>query len=410
LRADAILKLIPAMSASSPAFAVPRAVERLRTGAVTLGLLSLGHFFVDLYSGSLGVLQPFLIERLGLTLAQAGLLGGLLVFSSSVTQPLYGFLSDRYRTPLFSALGPAVAGVFILSGALAPAYGPALALMALGGAGVSAFHPQASSWAAAGMASHRARWMAVFISAGTLGIAVAPVFFKEFITRFGFERLVWAAVPGVLVSAACIAVVRPPAGEQKEARGFDLKPLRTAWRTLAILYFGVFFRSAVQVVFAQFLVLYLSRERGFSLHQAAYVLTAYLTAGAVGGILGGQLSAWFGPKRVIAHSFLWSAPLMSVFFLTDSSWGVIFLVAGGLVLLFTIPVNVTVAQRLVPEQAGTVSALLMGFAWGAAGMVFVPLTGWLADRTSLHAALASLLVFPVLGWLLSRRLPEDLAE
>lgn len=398
------------MSATAPPMPAVQAVARLRTGAATLALLSLGHFMVDLYSGSLGVLQPFIVGRLGLTLAQAGVLGGLLVFSSSVTQPLYGFLSDRYRTPLFSGLGPAVAGLFILSGALAPAYGWALALMAVGGAGVSAFHPQASSWAAAGMASHRARWMAVFISAGTLGIAVAPVFFKEFIARFGIGRLVWAAAPGVVVSAACLVLVRAPVDGQGGRRGFDLRPLRTVWRTLAVLYFGVFFRSAVQVAFAQFLVLYLSRERGFSLHGAAYVLTAYLTAGALGGVVGGQLSAWFGPKRVIAHSFLWSAPLMSVFFLTRAPWGVAFLVAGGLVLLFTIPVNVTVAQRLVPEQAATVSALLMGFAWGAAGIVFVPLTGWLADRTSLHAALAALLVFPVLGWLLSRRLPEDLAE
>lgn len=398
------------MSASAPALPVVRTLSRLRSGAMTLVLLSLGHFFVDLYSGSLGVLQPLIVERLGLTLAQAGLLGGLLVFSSSVTQPLYGFLSDRYRTPLFSALGPAVAGLFILSGALAPSYALALALMALGGAGVSAFHPQASSWAAAGMASHRARWMAVFISAGTLGIAAAPAFFKEFLSWFGPARLLWAALPGVLVSAACLALVRPPAADEAPRRGFDWPALRAVRRPLAILYFGVFFRSAVQVVFAQFLVLYLSRERGYSLHQAAYVLTAYLAAGALGGMAGGQLSAWLGPKRVIQHSFLWSAPLMSVFFLTSSPWGAVFLVAGGLVLLFTIPVNVTVAQRLVPSQAGTVSALLMGFAWGAAGMIFVPLTGWLADRTSLHTALASLLVFPVLGYWLSRRLPEDLAE
>jgi FSR family fosmidomycin resistance protein-like MFS transporter len=375
-----------------------------------LALLSLGHFAVDLYSGSLGVLQPLIVERLGLTLAQAGLLGGLLVFSSSVTQPLYGFLSDRYRTPLFSGLGPAVAGLFILAGALAPSYGAALALMLVGGAGVSAFHPQASSWAAAGMASHRARWMAVFISSGTLGIAVAPVFFKEFLAWFGPSRLLWAALPGALVSAACLAVVRPPAAEHPGRQSFDWQALRAVRRPLTILYFGVFFRSAVQVVFAQLLVLYLSRERGYSLHEAAYILTTYLTAGALGGIAGGQLSAWLGPKRVIAHSFLWSAPLMAVFFLTQARWGVAFLVAGGLVLLFTIPVNVTVAQRLVPSQAGTVSALLMGFAWGAAGMVFVPLTGWLADRTSLHAALASLLVFPVLGYWLSRKLPEDLAE
>lgn len=398
------------MSASAPTLAATRTAAGFRSGAATLILLSLGHFFVDLYSGSLGVLQPMIVGRLGLSLAQAGLLGGILVFSSSVTQPLYGLLSDRYGTPLFSGLGPVVAGLFILSGALAPSYGWAVALMVLGGAGVSAFHPQASSWAAAGMASHRARWMAVFISAGTLGIAAAPVFFKEFLAWFGPGRLLWAALPGAVVSAASLAMVRPPAALERRARTFDWQALSAVRRPLLILYFGVFFRSAVQVVFAQFLVLYLSRERGYSLHQAAYVLTAYLAAGALGGIAGGQLSAWFGPKRVIAHSFLWSAPLMSVFFLTSSPWGVAFLVAGGLVLLFTIPVNVIVAQRLVPSQAGTVSALLMGFAWGAAGMVFVPLTGWLADHTSLHTALAALLVFPAAGYWLSRQLPEDLAE
>jgi len=403
-------KEAPAMNSSAEALPATAASSRLREGAVALVLLSLGHFLVDLYSGSLGVLQPFIVQRLGLKLAEAGLLGGVLVFSSSVTQPLYGYLSDRFRSPLFSALGPAVAGVFILSAALAPGYPAALALMVAGGAGVSAFHPQASSWAAAGMRSHRARWMAVFISSGTLGIAVAPVFFKEFIERFGIERLLLASAPGIALSLVCLATIRPPAGAHAARKSFDWPALRAVRRPLAILYWGVFFRSAVQVVFAQFLVLYLSRERGYSLHQAAYVLSAYLAAGALGGILGGQLSAMFGPKRVIMHSFLWSVPLMAVFFLTPAAWGVACLIAGGFVLLFTIPVNVTVAQRLAPTQAGTVSALLMGFAWGAAGMVFVPLTGWLADRTSLHAALASLLVFPALGFWLSRMLPEDLSE
>jgi FSR family fosmidomycin resistance protein-like MFS transporter len=86
------------------------------------------------------------------------------------------------------------------------------------------------------------------------------------------------------------------------------------------------------------------------------------------------------------------------------------LILGGLVLLFTIPINVVVAQDLVPSQAGTVSALLMGFAWGTAGMIFVPLTGWLADRTSLHTALSTLLVFPAAGFFLARWLPDNLGR
>jgi hypothetical protein len=40
-------------------------------------------------------------------------------------------------------------------------------------------------------------------------------------------------------------------------------------------------------------------------------------------------------------------------------------------------------------------------------MVFIPLTGWLAELTSLHAAMAALLIFPVIGFVLIRRLPKE---
>jgi hypothetical protein len=59
---------------------------------VALALFSIGHFLVDIYSGSMGIFQPLLLNRLGISLTQAGLLGGLLAFSASITQPLYGYL------------------------------------------------------------------------------------------------------------------------------------------------------------------------------------------------------------------------------------------------------------------------------------------------------------------------------
>jgi FSR family fosmidomycin resistance protein-like MFS transporter len=394
----------------SPAQALPLAPAppRLAPAIWTVLLFSLGHFFVDLYGGSLGVLQPFLVDRFRLSLTQAGVIGGLLVFSSSVTQPLYGYLSDRFPSRLFSALGPAIAGLMILGATAAPNYAFTLVMMMLGGSAISAFHPQASSWATAGMGREKATWMAVFISAGTLGVALAPAFFKEVIDRIGLPHILWAAVPGVVVSILLLLRVSQPGNTRRRSTGFDWAALRAVRRPMAILYAGVFFRSVVQVSFAQFLVLYLSRERHYSISRAAYVATAYLTAGALGGFVGGNLADRFGSKRIILHSFAWSVPLMLVFFLTDAAWGIVSLIIGGFILLFTIPVNVVVAQRLVPSQAGTVSALLMGFAWGMAGVLFIPLTGWIADHSSLHAALSSLLIFPVLGFFCTRMLPENL--
>jgi hypothetical protein len=64
------------------------------------------------------------------------------------------------------------------------------------------------------------------------------------------------------------------------------------------------------------------------------------------------------------------------------------------------------AQELIPAQAGTVSALMMGFAWGMAGMLFIPLTGWVSDTLSLQHAMGALIVAPFIGFLLALRLPK----
>src|SRR5262245_29929675 len=88
-----------------------------------LALLSSAHFFIDLYSSALGALQPLLVVRHALNLMQAGVLGGLLSFSSSVMQPLYGYISDRFGFRYLTVLAPAITGIFISSLGAAPSYG-----------------------------------------------------------------------------------------------------------------------------------------------------------------------------------------------------------------------------------------------------------------------------------------------
>ena len=99
-------------------------------------------------------------------------------------------------------------------------------------------------------------------------------------------------------------------------------------------------------------------------------------------------------------------PVLALFFLTSGPLSLIGLGLSGLALLFTLPVNVVMAQELVPSQAGTVSALMMGFAWGMAGLIFIPITGWAADHFSLHHALAALAFFPIAGIFLALKLPK----
>ncbi len=393
------------MSEAAPVAVQAAEARKKERGVLALALYSTGHLCADLYSGALGGLQPLLVSRFGLSLTDAGLLGGTLVFSSSVTQPAYGYLSDRIRTRLFSALGPAFAGLLISSLGLAPGYGWLLLMVALGGCGVAMFHPQAAECAVAGIKRNRAGAMALFVSSGTLGYALGPTYFSLVAGRLGLGRAWWAAIPGLLISIAMLALLpAPPAHARKVGASLGWRALGDARRPLVILYALVFIRSIIHITYAQFLPLYLHLERGYSLATANYMLTLYVAFGALGGIAGGHLADRFGGPKIITISMIGSVPLLTLFFLAHGWLSVVGLLAGGLVLLFTVPVNVVMAQELAPSQAGTVSALMMGFAWGMAGIVFIPLTGWAADHITLHYALMALTVFPLAGFMLSLKL------
>ena len=382
---------------------VPVAIKRM--GWATLAYLSLAHFFIDFYSNALGVFVPLLVDKLGISLTEAGFLGGLLSFSSSVTQPLYGYLSDRFRSPLFATLAPAVAGVFIASLGLAPSYGWLVALVFLGGAGVASFHPAGSSRVIANLEpAKRQQAMAVFISCGSLGLACGPSAFSYLFDTVGMPRASLAAIPGIVVTLILLFFLpkaAPAHAASKKAAKFDLSELRPVLAPLTLLYFCVFLRSLVQISFSALMPLYLHKERGYALSEASHLLSFYLAAGALGGFIGANLAQRFGGKRVIQISFLGSLPLLALFFFTTGWVASAALIGGGFMLLFTIPVNVVMAQELAPTQAGTVSALMMGASWGMAGLIGIPLIGWVGEHYTLHAALGSLVFAPLIGFVLT---------
>lgn len=397
------------MGAGSPVFTIEtKPAERISAGMMALVLYSLGHFFIDLYSSAVGAFQPVLVDRLHFSLTQAGLLGGVMVFSGSFVQPAYGYLSDRFHSRMFSALAPAVAGVFIASLGLAWNFQTAALLIFLGGVGIASFHPQASARATLGMLTNRGRWMAVFISAGSLGLAIGPLFFTGIMQSAGVRRSWLGAIPGIIVTVLLLMFMRQPEHVTARARGkFDLTELRGVWKPLAVLCALVVFRSAVQMVFGQFLPLYLHRERDFTLGQASAALSMFQIAGALGGFLGGHCSDRFGGRRVIIWSMAGGAPCLALFLFGHGAWSMAGLGLSGAVLLFTIPVNVSMAQDLAPTQAGTVSALMMGFAWGLAGLMFIPAIGMTADHLTLRVALSGLIALPILGFALAFKLPRE---
>ena len=369
-----------------------------------LALLAFAHFTIDAYSSFFSPLLPLLVDKLDLSLTQVGGLVSLAAISSSFAQPLYGWLSDRLARPWFVAFGPVVAALFMSAIGLAPSYGVLVALLMLGGMGVAAFHPEAAVLAGE-LGQRRSVAMSIFITGGTLGFSLGPMFAVWVAGRYGIEHTWIACFPGLLMAIVLLVwFSRVPARPRHVGARPALAELRPVLRPLLLLYFATVCRSAVSYGFMTFLPLDL-RAHGFALATGGYMVTAYAGLGALGGFLGGWLTERWGGRRVVIGSFLLATPLYFGYLLLPSPINLVSLVAGSFALQSSLPVNVVLGQELSPRHSSTISSLLMGAAWGLGALIVGPL-GAIADRFGLHTALLGLAGFLAVGLVCAYVLPD----
>lgn len=385
---------------------------------LTLAALCAGHFVNDAYSSILYPLLPLLEDKLHLTKAQVFWLAPLYAISSSLMQPLYGFISDRYARRFFAVFGPTITAIFVSMIGLAPSYSILILLLVAGGIGIGSFHPQAAAMAAKASGNRKRIGMAMFSALGTIGFAFGPFVITRIVARFGLEHSYYVVGLGLLMSAVlyCIcppldAPIKPPPGVAK-IKWQLLAALRAAWQPLLLLYLITVIRSGLQITTNNYMP-YLLQERGYTLPETGNVMTVFLLLGGLGGLAGGFMAERVSGRAVTLYSGLLAGPLMVAAFMTSGAVSLIFLGLGGFCLLATIPVNVVMAQELVPGQTSTVSALMMGAAWGIGALApsalnrFVPAYGF---RNILIFASAATMLSAACAFFLPREEPRHIVE
>lgn len=387
---------------------IPPPINSLRPKErVTIVSLSAAHFFNDGYSNFLGPLLPLLVTKLSLTIAQAGWLAAVSTISTSFTQPFYGYLSDRYRKVSFTIFGPLITAVFMSCIGLAPNFLVLATLLAFAGIGVASFHPQAAALVASVSSKHRGLGMSIFVSSGSFGFAVSPVFVTYAVTLLGLQRSYLIMIPGIIAVTILYFLIPKVVSSRSVPLKMSLRgSLGPVWRPLLILYLLVVLRSAVQMSFLNFLPLYFTQQ-GNDLIFGGKMAALFMFFGALGGLVGGAVSDRVGGRKIIIFSMLLTTPTLAAFLLSNGPIAMFWLALGGFILLCTLPVNVVMGQQLLPQRASMVSALMMGFAWGLAGML-VPVVGSLADHMGLGNALLALITLPIIGFVLSLFLPQEL--
>ena len=394
-----------AQAVALPAHAAAAPVDRARPNYKLLSLLALGHLVIDTNQGSLPALLPYLKTTLGLTYTATGVIVLMANITSSLIQPLFGFLADktarRWLLPLsvfLSSLGLALSGV-------APSYYAVLALVMISGFGVAAYHPEGYRTATQVAGERKATGVSIFSTGGNIGIAIGPPLITILLTSFGMPGTLGMLLPGLLMAGLLMAVLpglsRPlPA----RAQGAALAP-KTMVGAMSLLVLVITVRSLTGIGFTTYVPFYYLEVLKGDPSMVGTLLAVFLGAGAAGTLIAGPISDRIGHRRYMVSVFFLASPLAVAFLLVSGVWTFVLLAVLGFVLVSTFTVSVVLGQAYMPRNLGMASGLIVGFAIGAGGVGATAL-GWVADHWGLSSALWISALMPILGCALSLMLPE----
>lgn len=402
-----------------------------------LWLLVSTHVANDFYAGAVAALLPFLVLEqrydyaavAGITLAATSL--------SSVAQPAFGILSDRFpsRWLILAGLSLAATGI-ALSGLVSGSYWLTWVVIAVSGIGIAAYHPAATMAAReAGGGSNRS--MSVFSVGGTVGVALAPTGVLLTVGVFGLAGTPLLAIPAAVMlvvyavrmrtvrmhathvadSPAAPGIPRDEVAEASEASpavepaveialedlhqpapASSRPPQRDDWRAFAWLTLVLAFWSIAYVGTSSFISLFSIQQFGADEATASIALSVFPAAGAAGTLAGGFLADRWGRLRIIRTGYATAAlGMIGIVLAPNTAVVVIATAVVGFTLFLPFAPQITLSHSYLPNRVGTASGLTLGLTLSLGGFLN-PLLGVLADSASVQAVFALLVILLLMGF------------
>lgn len=343
-------------------------------GTAIATLLFLAHFSNDLFTGTLAALLPTLQLRFGASEVTLALLVASLSFSSSVLQPLFGAVADRFGRRLVAGAGVMLSSTLLSLIAVMPSPLLLVPLLLVGGLGSAAFHPAATTLARQAARRQGALALAIFSAGGTAGLAFGPLVIGFFITRGWLTFTPVLMLPGLLFGLLIFLLLPPRSQEDPSRRGklFDLQLFKGPVGALCLA--GVL-RSMAWTAVLNGAPLWLVNAKGLSATSPVIFLTISLftLSGAVGGILFGSVESRVSRQTLVTGTMLLAlAPLATL--LLSRPGSVLYFVAvvlAGALANGGLPVMVLAAQDAAPHAVSAASGMMMGLTWGTAGVLYL---------------------------------------
>ena len=351
--------------------------KTFQTGNVVI--ISISHMVHDIYAAFLAPILPLIIEKLGMTYAQAGFLS-VIQRAPSLLNPFIGIIADRVSVRYFIIISPLITGVCMSLLGMAPSYTVIGILLFVMGISSTLFHVPAPVMISEVAAGKIGRGMSFYMLGGELARTAGPLVILGAVSLWGLEgtyKLVPFAFAASLVLFIKLKNIKISDKFKKVKKENGARETFVNVLPLFITLGGIiFFRAFMKGALTTFLPTYLHLD-GASLWMAGISLSILQAAGAAGTIVAGTLSDRIGRRKMMIIISTASPVLMWLFIISDSFFALPILILLGFFLFATGPVMLAVVNNLETDRPAFVNGIYMtlNFSISALTIMLIGLSG-----------------------------------
>ena len=340
-------------------------------------IISSAHAMHDIYSGFIAPLLPFLIERLSLLKAEAGLF--ILVYQGvSVLQPVIGHISDRNNLRKYALVALAVTAVFISLLGTAPTFSVALLYCLIAGISSATLHAILPALVSGLSGDNVGKGMSIWMVGGQLGIMLGPILITAVVATFSMQATPWLMLGGIIVSVVLSFLLKDLPYYNSSAKQGAKIPVKNLAAILLPMAGIVAMRSLLRTSSQLYLPVFLI-ENGASIWFAGISLSIVQGIGIIGTILGGFLSDRVGYRITMILSLTLSALAMLAFSTSHGFAQIAFLSILSLSSLMVLPIAIAVVHRSFPENRSLANGLYLALLFAINAVAGV-VTGFMYDQ------------------------------
>jgi len=340
--------------------------------------VALSHLMVDVFNSS----RPVLLTYLGLTETQIAIISTIYIWASALTQPFFGWLSDRLGPRWLAAGGVLWMTIFFAGAVYIPGTGGLLCLI-IAAVGSSSFHPvgtvQATLQGHNHLAGRETTATSLFFMAGQMGHFIGPIITGLILARLGLPWLLILSIVSIPIGFSLAYQLRHNHPHPKPKNGDNTIRLQASVGFIILLAIVATLQSWSQSNMIAFVPKYL-KDMGLSAITYGNIAGLFMGGSALGNVIGGHLGDKYTKRKVAATALLFAAlPIYVMSQIGWSPWLYILIPLAGACTGSVHSIMVVLAQRMISGGMALASGLILGFIFsaGALGLLF---TGPLAEN------------------------------